>query len=162
MSDSQKHISSTLGEINKLAPGGYALGVHIEYNAPRFMFQTYAKSWLDHYSSKGLIIADPMVPWGFQNTGSCRWSDLDDPHGVFKQAADFGMPYGLVIAEEADGKRSICGFANADREFTDDEISQLEKNVKQLHSAIAEQAELSTQTVEHLKKMSIMVTHPGS
>ncbi len=162
MTATQLEISEILGELNKQAPVGYALGLHIEYTTPRFMFQTYPKAWLDHYSSNGLIMSDPMVVWGFENSGSFRWSDLEDPAGVFTQAADFGMPYGVVIAAASDDIRSICGFANADREFTDAEIAKLEADVTRLHEFTATHARLSPEIVEQLKRMSIMVTHPGS
>lgn len=162
MTATQIEINEILGDLNKQAPGGYALGLHIEYTTPRFMFQTYTKAWLDHYSSNGLIMSDPMVVWGFEHAGSSRWSDLDDPAGVMTQAAEFGMPYGVVIATTSDDIRSICGFANAEREFTDAEIAKLESDVVRLHEVTATQARLSPEIVDQLKKMSIMVTHPGS
>lgn len=162
MSATQVEISEVLGELNGLAPTGYALGFHIAYTAPKFMFQTYPKSWLDHYSQNGLLMNDPMVGWGFERTGARRWSDLTDPAGVMKLAADHGMHFGVVIATDQGGGRSICGFANADREFTDDEISELTEKVVCLHNSTAEQAQLSPETVQQLKKMSILVTHPGS
>lgn len=126
------------------------------------MFQTYPKAWLDYYSGNGLIMADPMVAWGFENAGSARWSDLTDPTGVMKKAAEFGLHYGVVIAEVSDDDRSICGFANATGEFTDDQIAELAENVTTLHNITADLSRLDPATVDQLKKMSIMVTHPGS
>jgi LuxR family transcriptional regulator len=125
------------------------------------MFQTYRKAWLDHYSANGLIMADPMVAWGFEHSGSARWSELSDPSGVMKKAAEFGLTYGVVIAEVSDDDRSICGFANGAAEFTDAEIAELAENVSTLHSITADLSRLDPATVEQLKKMSIMVTHPG-
>ncbi|MEL6682148.1 MAG: autoinducer binding domain-containing protein [Pseudomonadota bacterium] len=162
MSSTQLEISEILGELNERAPAGYALGFHIEYTTPKFMFQTYPKDWLDYYSQNGLVMSDPMVAWGFEHTGHKRWSELDDPAGVMKQAADYGMKFGVVIAAEAGDHRSICGFANASGEFTDEEIAALETAVLQLHNSTAETAKLSPETVQQLKNMSILVTHPGS
>jgi LuxR family transcriptional regulator len=162
MTSTQFEISEALGELNKLAPTGYALGIHIEYTTPKFMFQTYPKAWLDYYSSNGLIMSDPMVAWAFQELGSMRWSQLDDPNGVFAKAAEYGMPFGVVISAESDDSRTICGFANADREFTDEEIAQIEALVLSIHQNTADTAQLDAGTVDQLKKMSIMVTHPGS
>jgi len=161
MPERQFEISAALGELNDLAPAGYALGIHIEYTTPKFMFQTYPKPWLDYYSSNGLVMSDPMVGWGFQNVGSKRWSELDDPAGVMKSAADFGMPYGVVIAMALEDKTSICGFAKADAEFTDSEIAALQDTVSRVVEHTAETAQLDDETVAQLKKMSIMVTHPG-
>ena len=63
MTTAQFEISETLDQLNQLAPTGYALGIHIEYTTPKFMFQTYPKAWLDYYSSNGLVMSDPMVAW---------------------------------------------------------------------------------------------------
>lgn len=161
MSTTQVEISRILGKLRELAPAGYALGFHIQYTTPKFVFQTYAKTWLDYYSKNGLIMTDPMVAWGFENTGFCLWSSLDDPTGVLHKAADHGMKYGLVYATETDGSRSIGGFARNDREFNDDEIAAICATFEQLHAGTADQAELTEETVKQLKNMSVMVTHPG-
>ena len=162
MTSTQFEISEALGELNKLAPTGYALGIHIEYTKPKFMFQTYPKAWLDYYSRNGLIMSDPMVAWAFQELGSMRWSQLDDPNGVFAKAAEYGMTFGVVISAESDDSRTICGFANAGRDFTDEEIAQIEALVLSIHQNTSDTAQLDADTVDQLKKMSIMVTHPGS
>jgi len=162
MTSTQFEISETLGQLNKLAPTGYALGIHIEFTTPKFMFQTYPKDWLDYYSSNGLVMSDPMVAWAFQDVGAKRWSELDDPAGVMKKAAEYGMRYGVVVSVASNDSQTICGFANADREFTDEEIAQIEASVNQIHDNTADTARLDPQTVAQLKKMSIMVTHPGS
>ncbi len=162
MSARQFKISETLGELNKLAPTGYALGIHIEYTTPKFMFQTYPKAWLDYYSSNGLVMSDPMVAWAFQEVGSKRWSDLDDPAGVMEKAAEHGMTYGVVVSAASEDSRTICGFAKAESEFTDEEIAAIEEHVRSIHDNTADTAQLDHDTVEQLKKMSIMVTHPGS
>lgn len=160
MSTTQFVISETLGKLRELASGGYALGFHLQFTTPKFVFQTYPKEWLDFYSSNGLIMVDPMVAWGFEQTGAQRWSGLDDTAGVLKMAADYGLNYGVVIVTVSGDSRSICGFAREDREFTDDEIEQLQADVVSIHNNTAETAKLDAETVEHLKKMSIMVTHP--
>ena len=161
MASAQNQISETLGRIKTLAPAGYALGIHIAYTTPKFMFQTYPKDWLDYYSSKGLVMEDPMVAWGFENLGAARWSSLEDPSGVMKAAADHGLAYGLVVTVGDDESRSICGFAKSDAEFTDDEIAEISQAVANIHDATADTARLDPETVSQLKKMSIMVTHPG-
>ena len=158
----QLEISETLGRLSSLAPGGYALGFHIELMAPKFFFQTYPKSWLDHYSSNGLIMVDPTVAWGFEHTGTQRWSGLDDSSGVMKMAAKHGMKYGVVIATVSGDSRSFGSFSRTEREFTDSEIEDLQSGVVAIHSNTAGTAKLDADTVEHLKKISIMVTHPGS
>lgn len=155
-------VSETLGALHQIAPAGYALGVHVEYTTPKFVFQTYPKAWLDYYSSNGLIMRDPMVAWGFENTGFARWSTLDDAAGVLKLAGEYGMTFGAVTAVTSEDSRSIGGFAHPDREFTEDEMQTLLNGVQALHDATADAAELDEDTIQHLKKMSVMVTHPGS
>lgn len=160
--NSTEQISETLGRLNERAPAGYALGFHIAYTTPKFVFQSYPKPWLDHYSSNGLIMIDPMVAWGFSNEGTERWSQLDDSSGVLKLAGDYGMKYGVVVAVVSDDSRSLGGFSHPDREFTDDEIAQLHAGFVSIHEWTADTASLDSATVDQLKKMSIMVTHPGS
>lgn len=162
MSPTQVEISEVLGELKELAPAGYALGFHIQYTTPKFMFQTYPKDWLDYYSQNGLIMSDPMVAWGFENVGSCRWSIINDPTGVMQKASEYGMKFGIVCARDNAGSRSIGGFARSDREFNDDEINAITTAFEVLHSGTTDQAQLSDETVAQLKKMSVMVTHPGS
>lgn len=162
MTATQFEISEVLGHLNKLAPTGYALGIHIQYTTPKFMFQTYPKTWLDYYSRNGLVMSDPMVAWAFEKVGAKRWSDLDDPAGVMEKAAEYGMTYGLVVSLASEDSRTICGFANADREFSDEEIAQIRAKVECIHNNTADTAKLDDNTVEQLKKMSIMVTHPSA
>lgn len=162
MRSTRNEISETLGRLNELAPAGYALGFHIGYTTPKFLFQSYPKAWLDHYSSNGLLMVDPMVAWGFGNEGTERWSALDDNAGTMKLAGDFGMKYGVVVACVSDDSRSLGGFSHPEREFTDAEITQLYDGFDAIHSMTADTAQLDPETVAQLKKMSIMVTHPGS
>ncbi|MEO1639453.1 MAG: autoinducer binding domain-containing protein [Pseudomonadota bacterium] len=162
MSSSSSPIGEMLSELHKIAPAGYALGVHMTHMAPKFVFQTYPKAWLDHYSANGLIMVDPMVAWGFENTGHERWSALDDASGVLKAAGEFGMKFGAVVVAESEASRSIGGFAHPDREFTDEELDALLQGVTAIHASTEDTAELSQETIDHLRKMAVMVTHPGS
>lgn len=161
MASSKFEISEILGQLHEIAPAGYALGVQMTHMAPKFVFQTYPKAWLDHYSANGLIMVDPMVAWGFENTGNERWSALDDTAGVLSSAAEFGMKFGIVVAVESDASRSIGGFAHPEREFTDDECATLLEGVQTIHDMTEDAAALPEETVEHLRRMAVMVTHPG-
>ena len=162
MSQTKLNISEILENLGELAPAGYALGFHIAYTTPKFMFQSYPKAWLDYYSQNGLVMSDPMVAWGFENTGTCRWSELEDPAGVMQKAADHGMKFGMVCTIKTDDSLSICGCARVDREFTDEEISEIYSKIKYLHSNTADKAQLTPETVQQLKNLSISFTHPGS
>lgn len=124
-----------LSRLKRLAPKGYALGLHIRFASAHIMVQTYDPTWIDLYTSRGYMMCDPLVSWGFATTGTARWSELDhpDPHNVLGQAADFGLKFGVAISHGPTSSRSIGGFARADREFTDEEIAKIRETVVLLH-----------------------------
>ncbi|WP_108815917.1 autoinducer binding domain-containing protein [Loktanella sp. Alg231-35] len=162
MSAAKFDLSKVLGEFKDRSESGYALGLHIKFTTPAFFFQSYPRPWLEHYSQAGLLVNDPTVSWCFENTGTCRWSDLEDPANILGQAAEYGMKYGMLYATTTGGSHSMSGFARPDREFTDAEMGEIVERFEALHVATSDQQALKPETVEQLKKMSIMVTHPGS
>jgi LuxR family transcriptional regulator len=162
MARNENSVSRALGRLHEVSPAGYALGFHIRMMTPTYVFQTYPKAWLDYYSSNGLIMVDPMVAWGFTNEGTERWSNLTDDSGVMKLAAEYGMKYGVVVAMVTGNSRSLGGLARSDRDFTQEEIDRIVTDTRLIHDATADTGSLAPETVEHLKRMAIMVTHPGS
>ena len=124
-----------LARLRRLAPEGYALGLHIRFASAHIMIQTYDPAWIERYTSRGYMMCDPLVSWGFSTTGTSRWSELNhpDPHDVLGQAAEFGLVYGGAVSHGPTSSRSIGGFARRDREFTDDEISLISRTVVKLH-----------------------------
>ena len=136
-SDSSDHTGLELGlaRLRRLAPQGYALGLHIRFASAHIMVQTYDPVWIEVYTSRGYMMCDPLISWGFANSGAARWTELDhpDPHNVLGQAAEYGMVYGVAVSHGPTSSRSIGGFARSDREFTDKEISQIQETVKLLH-----------------------------
>ena len=124
-----------LARLKRLAPEGYALGLHIRFASAHIMVQTYDPDWIARYTSRGYMMCDPLVSWGFSTTGSVRWSEMNhpDPHDVLGQAADFGLAYGVAVSVGPTSSRSIGGFARRDREFTDEEIGQIHDTVDMLH-----------------------------
>jgi len=142
------------------SPAGFAIAFHIRFTRPDFLFQTYSKTWTDIYSQSGFVMHDPIVRWGFENTGAIRWSMLDDPVGVLEKARPHGLVYGFACAVENGGTRSVAGFARADREFTDAEIAAIAAQVATLHDETAKAGALSAETREELRQMSIRFTHP--
>lgn len=134
MEDTQG-LDAGLAKLNKLAPMGYALGLHIRFASASIMVQTYDPKWIHVYTTKGYMMCDPLVSWGFGNEGAVRWSELDipDPHRILEQAADFGLKYGIAVSHGPTSSRTIGGFARGDREFTDEEIAAISKTVHLLH-----------------------------
>jgi len=126
-----------LSRLKRLAPAGFALGLHIRFASAHVMVQTYDPSWIEVYTSRGYMMCDPLVSWGFAVTGTSRWSALDhpDPHNVLGQAADYGLKFGCAVSYGPTSSRSIGGFARSDREFTDEEIERIQDTVQLLHVA---------------------------
>jgi LuxR family transcriptional regulator len=147
--------------MDERSPGGFAIALHIKFTTPRYMFQTYAKRWLDHYNSTGMIRDDPVVRWGMQSTGRTRWVDLEamDQHGVMESAKDFGLMNGAAIAFVVTGSRSIGGFARADRDYSDAEMQELEDLLVQLHLITIDPGLFSEDDEKALTELSIKLTH---
>ncbi len=153
--------SKILSRLRTRSPAGFAIALHVEFTTPKYLFQSYDKAWLDHYSSQGLVMRDPTVHWGFENTGTIRWSALaaDDPAGVLEQAAKYGLLYGLTVAVNTKGSRSIASFSRSDREMTDLDIAAIGTDVKALHAITFGAQDFTPDMHETLRQMSIYLTH---
>jgi LuxR family transcriptional regulator, quorum-sensing system regulator SdiA len=128
-------IDVELQNLAQFAIAGYFVGLHIRFTSPLFTFQTYDQRWIDHYTENGYVLRDPMTAWGFSRTGWIRWSDpaLLDPFGLFKDAAQYGLNYGVTVACGPIKSRTIASFARSDREFREEEIAKIERTVLRLH-----------------------------
>jgi len=155
-----KQIEQILEKLRKEHPVGFAIGLHVAYTAPRFMFQTYSKEWMEEYSRQGFIMRDPTVKWGLGNDGWMRWSGLADVDegGVLGAAAAHGLPFGVAISVTDQGSKSIAGFASDEAEFTDDEAQTLVDTVSLLHGLTMEGA-LDPEEENHLRKLAVSTTH---
>ena len=162
MTTTKSQIRSTLTTAQTLCPAGFALGLHIVYNAPSIMLQTYRADWTAIYVEKGMVVADPTVLWAFQNRGAARWSEIDipDPDKVMRQAADHGLVYGCVTSIQPNDVQSMGFFARDDREFTDDEIQSLLDCTQKIHDLTDPSEPLSIDIRADLKSLSVMLTTP--
>ena len=156
-------VNQRLKEMQELAPTGFALGFHVVFTTPVFMFQTYPKAWLDEYAARGFLMQDPIVHWGFENVGKIRWSELADKDsaGVLEASAGHGIRYGITCAVESQGSRSFGGFSRGDREFTDQEADDLFEGFEDIHNTTAQSKAIDQTSVDALKKMSIVYTNTG-
>ncbi len=161
MTKGDKLVQTLLADIKDIAPAGFAVALHVGFNSPKFLFQTYPSKWLKEYSENGLVMNDPTVHWGFENTGLIRWSDLDDADqtGVLQKAAVHGLAYGLTWSTESQGTRSIGSFARSDRDFLPEECESLESLAQKLHDETVQLDALSDAMGEELRQMSIRYTH---
>lgn len=123
-----KHLSA-------LAPGGFFFALHIRFAVPLLNLQTYPKDWIDRYTEEVYALRDPIIAWGFSTIGRARWSEIDipDPFDILEQAKEFGMVYGVAIACGPMKSRTIASAARADREFSDEEIAEIDSIVRMLH-----------------------------
>lgn len=154
---SSRHgIDVRLHELGLIAPAGYFVGLHIRFTSPLLTFQTYDQVWLDHYTNNGYVLRDPMTAWGFSTEGSIRWSDprLPDPFGLFKEAAQFGLRYGVTVSYGPISSRTIASVARRDREFTDDEMRRVTAIVHNLHDLTMPPEELTPPQIEALRHIA--------
>ncbi len=157
----RESIAALLLDLDRRSPAGFAIALHIQFTTPKYLFQTYAKRWMDHYSTAGLVVHDPTVHWGFSSLGHIRWSDLEafDAYGVLEKAKDFGLMNGVAAAVLNDGSRSIASFARADREYEESEMQQLEDDLARLHGQTSGPGELSESDRRALIELSVRLTH---
>jgi LuxR family transcriptional regulator len=160
--DTQAEISQLLATLKDRAPAGYAIALHLRFTTPTFLFQSYPKEWIDYYSQNGLVMRDPTVHWGFDNTGTIRWSELRDLDAdqIIAKAADHGMRHGVTVVLEAEGTRSLSSFTRGDRDFTDAEVEEIAGIVARLHQMTSQTKTLTQATRDRLRGMSITFTHP--
>lgn len=159
--NSGEELSRALTRIRANAPAGFAIGLHIRYSAPRYMFQAYPRDWLDRYAREAMLLQDPTVHWGFANTGAVLWRDLVaiDRHSVLARAAEHGLVHGTTVALLEDGSRSIASFARADRDPTADEIACLGEDLAALHGLTRTMERLSPAMDEVLRRLSVIFTY---
>lgn len=150
-----------LRRLSVLAPKGYFVGLHIRFTSPLLTFQTYDQAWLDHYTNNGYVLRDPMTAWGFSTTGVIRWSDerLMDPFGLFKEAATYGLKYGMTVACGPISSRTISSFARDDREFETQEMEQAQNIVLRLHDITEPPESLSRSQIEALNCVAKGMRH---
>jgi LuxR family transcriptional regulator len=142
-----------LKKLDDYAEAGYFLALHIRFTSPVMMFQTYNREWIDHYTENGYVLRDPMTAWSFSTNGSTRWSNrrIPDPFGIFRKAREFGLKYGATISQGPIKSRTVCSLARSDREFTDQEIVELEALVATLHDLSDPRQRLTRAQTEALK-----------
>lgn len=157
-------VKVLLESVEKLALSGFAIAFHIRLTSPDFLFQTYPKEWIDTYSEKGYVMVDPIVRWGFSETGFTRWSSLaeTDDQNILEQSLVYGMKYGVAIATDTGGSRSFAGFSRPDREYSDDEITQLTQCVQALHDLTASKDGMEETLRNELHDLSVKMTHPAT
>jgi len=144
-----------------MTPGGFAIGLHIGFSGPTFLFQTFPPAWVDYYADQGLQLKDPAVRWGFENTGAIRWRELtdQDPADVIGKARKYGLKNGVTLSIVDAQSRTVAGCARSDRDYLDFEIEQIHGKLLALHRATMGLSVLSEADMAALKRMSIRLSH---
>ncbi len=130
-------LDIALLKLGEASPAGYHAGLHIRFATPLITFQTYDQRWTDYYTEQAYVLRDPMIAWGFSTIGALRWSEIPvpDTFGIFEQAKEYGMNFGVAVAFGPMSSRTIVGASRSDREFTDAEIADISALVQILHEA---------------------------
>lgn len=126
-----------------IAPAGHYVALRLGFISPEEELNTFASGWVDHYTSSGLALHDPLMRWVYSESGSARWSEiaLPDPMNVLGAYAQFGMRFGAVICVSANGerpRRTFGYFARSDKEITSEEMAELERMLRAVHFHEAE------------------------
>ncbi len=149
----RKVLTVLLEQLDKMAPMGYTVGLHIRFATPLIYKSSYPDAWVDYYNSHSYYLRDPLVFWGVGVEGTTRWSSipLPDPFGVMKKAAAHGLNYGAVSSYGPITSRSIVGVSRSDREFSDEELSALKELTVRLHIEAKPPSDLTRAQIEALQ-----------
>jgi len=149
----QSGIDFYTKRLSHFAPAGYAFSLHIRYTVPLLTHQTYPDEWTELYTQQVYALRDPIIAWGFSETGARRWSDLGipDPFNILQQASTFEMRYGLAVSYGPMNSRSIASAARPDREFSDREIEDFAKMIWHLHDVTEPPKALTDAQIEALR-----------
>lgn len=146
-------IDSEETALRALAPAGHYVGLHIRNSTPLISLIGYPQAWMIRYMENGYTMRDPVVAWGFSQSGVSRWSDVNipDPFGILEEAKEFGITFGAVVSIGLMQSRTIAGAARSDREFTDDELVEVADIVQRLHDLSTPPKKLTRMQIEALK-----------
>lgn len=157
-------LDPILHSLSLMAPAGYFIGLHIRYASPLMQFSNYNQDWLDNYTEKAYALRDPTIAWGFSKEGASRWADMDvpDPFGLFTEAKQFGLTYGLTVSCGPVRSRTISSFARSDRDFFDQEVDKIAQLVRRLHDITEPPESLTTAQIEALRLIAAGDRHAAA
>lgn len=149
-------LEANFDALKALAPAGFSAGLHIRFASPLIYVRTYSEAWTKIYDDNAYALRDPLVFWGLGVKGQTRWSaiKLPDPFNILGQAQKHGLAFGAVVSCGPITSRSIVGIAHNEREFTDEEIAEAAKIVKNLHLAAEPPTELTPAQIEALRLLA--------
>ena len=131
----QAEIQRRTKILTDIAPFGIFYALHFRFALPLMHFQTYPAAWTDRYTEQAYALRDPIIAWGFSETGSTRWSEIaiPDPFDILGQAREFDMNFGLAVSCGPIKSRTIAAASRPDREFSDEEIEKFNGVISDMH-----------------------------
>ncbi|MCZ4260582.1 autoinducer binding domain-containing protein [Limimaricola sp. G21655-S1] len=149
-----------LARLGDLAPAGFAIALHVRFQAPSYMFESYPPSWLETYAREGFLLQDPTVRSAMRHPGTTRWSELAafDEADVLGRARAHGLVYGISHSIHDHPSLSMGGMARSDREFTKHEIREACAILQRLHDVTHRRETLGTDVSATLHEMAIVMT----
>lgn len=151
-------INQLLAALNDIAPGGYGVGLQVRRSIAMIYKVNYPSEWQDHHEANGFLMRDPLIGWAMSGEGVARWSEiaeaLPDPFGIWEAAASFGLNFGIAASVGPVASRSIISCARGDREFTDEELSEVFEIAKKLHMVSGPDMELTPAQIEALTRLA--------
>ncbi|MCJ8138546.1 autoinducer binding domain-containing protein [Falsirhodobacter halotolerans] len=149
-------ITEELDRLSHLPNRGYAFALHIRTGRPTVLISTFSDAWMRYYDAMGFFLRDPCIGWACTANGAQRWSDprVIDPHGVLREAATFGMPYGAMAAQGDTASLSVGAISRVEGEFTDDELAEFYSILRAIHLRMAPLERLTPAQVQALRIIS--------
>ncbi|PTE20682.1 LuxR family transcriptional regulator [Cereibacter changlensis JA139] len=151
------HLADMKGAFARVATAGFYVALRIGFYAPEDELNAYPEDWVEHYTTRGLALQDPLMRWTFTSHGARRWSEIDqpDPARVLEDYRRHKLRYGVTVCLPGRGsspKKSFGMFARSDREMLDVEIEELTHLLSALH--VSEQQTLTESQIEVLRMLS--------
>lgn len=122
--------------ITQLATAGYVLALQMnEFFRPELTYSSFPRAWFERYTELDFLPSDPVLEWAAANSGAARWSEIAGritaPRAirVLEHAAAYNLRFGVILSTKnrmIGLKRSFLSCARSDREFTNDEIRDLD------------------------------------
>jgi len=149
-------IDGKINRLSDLCPGGFLVAIRMGFFFPVYEKNLLPAKWAERYSSRGYMVADPVLRWCYENTGTKRWSGItyDDPRGVMTQARLHGLKFGLAascVDPDDATQRSFGTFIQNDREFTDQEIVEISELLEDVHIELLPPKNLTKAELEALR-----------
>ncbi len=149
-------LQSIKSQIEPIATAGFYVALRVGFSFPESEMNALPDGWVEHYTTHGLVVADPILKWAYGNSGVARLSELGlpDPQKVLPRAVKHGLGFGAVasiMGPNDQGRRSYGFFFRADREMSEPELQTLQELLHEVHFWREEGKSLTAAEIQALK-----------